>query len=105
MDKETKFKKFYDLLFRAIPSIDPQYMKFESVGLMDGFMERTYAYELYHQLRKFQDDLKYNDYFTIHAEPQKARTEFFHSILSRLKKKNWEMKRMKIIKKELCLTS
>jgi hypothetical protein len=83
MNKEQKFSRFYDLLYKAIPKIGSKYMKFEAVGLMDGFMERTYTYEFYHQLRRFQDELKYND-FTIHAEPEKARTEFLHNILRRL---------------------
>jgi len=52
---DQQFTKFNDLLFKAIPAIKGKYMTFESVGLMDGFMERTYAYEFYHQLRKFQD--------------------------------------------------
>ncbi|MEI9475511.1 MAG: hypothetical protein WCO26_02910 [Deltaproteobacteria bacterium] len=58
-------------------------MSFEAVGLLDGFMERTYAYELYHQLRRFQDELKYYDY-TIHAEPEKARTKFLRRVLERI---------------------
>lgn len=70
MNKEQQFARFHDLLYKAIPKIGSKYMKFEAVGLMDGFMERTYAYEFYHQLRRFQDELKYND-FTIHAEPEK----------------------------------
>jgi len=86
---DQQFTKFNDLLFKAIPAIKGKYMTFESVGLMDGFMERTYAYEFYHQLRKFQDELNYND-FTIHAEPQKARTKFLHRILERLEEERLE---------------
>jgi hypothetical protein len=71
------------LLNEAVPSIGKEFMRFEAVGLMDGFMERTYAYELYHQLRRFQGKYKYNE-FTIHAEPTKQRTEFFRSILERI---------------------
>lgn len=83
MNISEQFSTFSDLLYEAVPNIGEEFMRFEAVGLMDGFMERTYAYELYHQLRRFQDEHKYND-FTIHAEPEKQRTDFLHSILERL---------------------
>jgi hypothetical protein len=62
-------------------------MRFEAVGLLDGFMERTYAYELYHKLRSAQEESGYTE-FAIHAEPQKQRTQFLRSIIERLKSEN-----------------
>ncbi len=89
MSKEEQLKQLYELLLNAIPAIEPKYMIFEAVGLLDGFMERTYAYEFYHQLRRYQDELKYTD-FTIHAEPEKARTQFLERILERLEAEKLE---------------
>lgn len=89
MNRSQQFARFSHLLCKAVPGIGEEFMSFKAVGLMDGFMERTYAYELYHQLRRFQDELKYND-FTIHAEPEKARTQFLHSILERIKDERLE---------------
>jgi len=85
------FDEFIELVNTDIESIEPEYMKFEAVGLLDGFTERTYAYEFYHQLRKYQKIKKYTD-FVIHAEPQKARTRFFKKILEKLEneKRNQE---------------
>ena len=90
MDFEKLYLQFNDILKEATTNIAPQYMLFEAVGLLDGFMERTYGYELYHQLRIFQEKFGY-DQFTIHAEPQKRRTQFFKSILERLVKENEEI--------------
>lgn len=81
------YQQFNKILKEAIINIESKYMEFESVGLLDGFMERTYCYELYHQLRYFQEKFDYTE-FTIHAEPQKRRTEFFKSILKRLALQN-----------------
>lgn len=89
MDFEKLYQQFNDILKEALTNIAPQYMLFEAVGLLDGFMERTYGYELYHQLRDFQEKFGYIQ-FTIHAEPQKKRTYFFKSILQRLAKENEE---------------
>ena len=47
---EKLFEKFFEIFERSILNIEDTYFKFEAVGLFDGFMERTYAYELYHQL-------------------------------------------------------
>jgi hypothetical protein len=84
---EDLYNQFNELFNRAVVNIEPIYMRFEAVGLLDGFMERTYAYELYHQLRLEQERVGYKD-FVIHAEPQKQRTRFFRSIIERLINEN-----------------
>ncbi|NDY73510.1 hypothetical protein DO021_17615 [Desulfobacter hydrogenophilus] len=84
---EDLYNQFNELFNRAVVHIESIYMKFEAVGLLDGFMERTYAYELYHQLRCAQEVLDYKD-FVIHAEPQKQRTLFFRKIIERLINEN-----------------
>lgn len=78
------FNKFREILLEAAPQIETRYWQFDAYGLEHvGYMERTYAYELYSKMRKIQDEKKYND-FTIHGEPEKARTEFFKRIRERL---------------------
>ena len=77
------YERFITILEKAILDIENTYIKFEAVGLFDGFMERTYTYELYHQLRTCQQNEHIND-FVIHAEPEKRRTFFFKEILSRI---------------------
>jgi hypothetical protein len=87
MTIEDLYNQFNEIFNRAITNIEPLYMRFEAVGLLDGFMERTYAYELYHQLRLAQEEAGYKE-FAIHAEPQKRRTSFFRSIIERLRNEN-----------------
>jgi len=87
MDIENLYNQFNEIFNRAVVNIETLYMKFEAVGLLDGFMERTYAYELYHKLRYAQEEAGYKE-FAIHAEPQKQRTRFFKSIIERLKGEN-----------------
>jgi hypothetical protein len=77
------FHQFLELLEKSTKDIKEHFMKFEAEGLLDGFMERTYAYELYHQLRSAQDQLGYFD-FVINAEPQKSRTHFFKCLTKRI---------------------
>lgn len=86
---EKLFEEFFKLFERSILKIEDTYFKFEAVGLFDGFMERTYAYELYHQLRIQQDDSHIND-FVIHAEPEKRRTFFFKELVERIEKEKIE---------------
>lgn len=86
---EKLFEKFYEIFERSILNIEETYIKFEAVGLFDGFMERTYAYELYHQLRTQQKDTHIND-FVIHAEPEKRRTSFFKELVERIEKEKIE---------------
>ncbi len=87
MTIEKLYDQFNEIFNRAVVNIDTLYMKFEAVGLLDGFMERTYSYELYHQLRCAQEEFRYTE-FAVHAEPQKQRTHFFRCILERLKSEN-----------------
>jgi hypothetical protein len=82
MDKY--FEQFMQILSSSVESIDETYIRFEAVGLFDGFMERTYSYELYHQLRYCQEQHKFND-FIIHAEPEKCRTFFFEKLIKKVK--------------------
>ena len=89
MDLQRLYGYFNEILQEAIINIAPKYMSFEAVGLLDGYMERTYGYELYYQLRNLQEKAGYNE-FTIHAEPQKRRTEFFKNILERLSQTSHE---------------
>jgi hypothetical protein len=79
------FEKFLIIFDRSILNIEDTYFRFEAVGLFDGFMERTYAYELYHQLRCQQNAGHIND-FVIHAEPEKKRTLFFKELVERIEK-------------------
>ena len=59
MTIENLYNQFNQIFNRAVENIDTLYMRFEAVGLLDGFMERTYAYELYHQLRSAQEEAGY----------------------------------------------
>lgn len=87
MSIEKFYDQFSEIFNRAVSNIGPHYMRFEAVGLLDGFMERTYAYELYHKLRSAQEESRYMG-FAIHAEPQKRRTAFLRSIIDRLSGEN-----------------
>lgn len=82
MDK--LLSQFFEILFEAAPQIDKRYWQFDAFGLEHvGYMERTYAYELYCKIRKVQDEKGYHD-FTVQGEPEKVRTEFFLRIRDRL---------------------
>lgn len=81
---EKLFNQFREILLEAAPKIEKRYWQFDAFGLDHvGYMERTYAYEMYCRMRKVQDEKGHND-FTIHGEPEKARTEFFLKIRERL---------------------
>ena len=86
---EELFAKFFEILKESILNIEETYIQFEAVGLLDGFMERTYTYELYHQLRTSQEKYHLNE-FVIHAEPEKVRTFFFKELLERIKNEKIE---------------
>lgn len=86
---EKLFEKFFEIFEKSILNIEDIYIQFEAVGLFDGFMERTYTYELYHQLRTLQKDYHINE-FVIHAEPEKARTFFFKELVKRIEKEKIE---------------
>ncbi len=78
------FAQLREILSQSGSQIDSAHWQFDAFGLAHvGYMERTYCYELYSRMRKVQDDKNFND-FTIHGEPEKARTTFFKSIIRRL---------------------
>lgn len=76
MDK--MIKNIFTTLKKALQKVDNSYFKLPvSYCDLEIVRERVFCYELYHQIRKIQEENKYIVHFQLHAELDKKGHAFF----------------------------
>ena len=71
-DMEELFNDLRELIVTSMIQVDEKYFNFKIANKKDLIhRERVYCYELYHQMRNLQNEMKFNNY-SINAEPDKS---------------------------------